>query len=147
MVQNTGNIKAAMIPGSASVLLAPLMKIAPEKTLEFIARHSTGWWLQTEDLPDPDNQVRWENERIVIDYTPNNLEARDRLVSRWTEILKNIDRTADRVVPFGIYPSSHMPLAALGHQCGTCRFGEDAATSVLDLNCRTHDVDNLYIVE
>ncbi|MEO0924524.1 MAG: GMC family oxidoreductase, partial [Cyanobacteria bacterium J06643_13] len=35
----------------------------------------------------------------------------------------------------------------VGHQCGTCRFGEDPATSVLDLNCRTHDVDNLYVVD
>ena len=147
MVQNTGNIKAAMIPGSASPLLAPLMKVAPEKTLEFIAQHSTGWWLQTEDLPDADNRVRWAKDRVAVDYTPNNLVARDRLVNRWTEILKQIDRTTKQIIPFGIYPNSHMPLAALGHQCGTCRFGEDAKTSVLDLNCRTHDVDNLYVVD
>ena len=40
-----------------------------------------------------------------------------------------------------------MTLKDVGHQCGTCRFGEDPATSVLDLNCRTHDVDNLYVVD
>nr|WP_263420082.1 GMC family oxidoreductase [Tolypothrix sp. PCC 7601] len=35
----------------------------------------------------------------------------------------------------------------VGHQCGTCRFGEDPKTSVLDINCRTHDIDNLYVVD
>jgi choline dehydrogenase-like flavoprotein len=36
---------------------------------------------------------------------------------------------------------------SLGHQVGTCKFGEDPKTSVLDLNCRAHDVDNLYVVD
>jgi choline dehydrogenase-like flavoprotein len=40
-----------------------------------------------------------------------------------------------------------MPLQSVGHQCGTCLFGEDPKTSVLNLNCRTHDVDNLYVVD
>jgi choline dehydrogenase-like flavoprotein len=40
-----------------------------------------------------------------------------------------------------------MPMHSLGHQVGTCKFGEDLATSVLDLNCRAHDVDNLYVVD
>jgi choline dehydrogenase-like flavoprotein len=40
-----------------------------------------------------------------------------------------------------------LPLDGVGHQVGTCRFGEDPQTSVLDLNCRTHDIDNLYVVD
>ena len=40
-----------------------------------------------------------------------------------------------------------MPMHSLGHQVGTCTFGEDPSTSVLDLNCRAHDVDNLYVVD
>jgi choline dehydrogenase-like flavoprotein len=40
-----------------------------------------------------------------------------------------------------------MTVKEAGHQCGTCRFGEDPQNSVLDINCRTHDVDNLYIVD
>src|SRR5437016_14660814 len=40
-----------------------------------------------------------------------------------------------------------MPMHSLGHQVGTCKFGEDPATSVLDLNCRAHDVDHLYVVD
>ena len=38
-------------------------------------------------------------------------------------------------------------MQGVAHQCGTCRFGRDPQTSVLDLNCRTHDVDNLYVVD
>jgi choline dehydrogenase-like flavoprotein len=40
-----------------------------------------------------------------------------------------------------------MPLQSVGHQCGTCRFGDDPMTSVLDRDCRTHDIDNLYVVD
>jgi choline dehydrogenase-like flavoprotein len=35
----------------------------------------------------------------------------------------------------------------VAHQSGTCRFGSDPTTSVLDLHCRAHDVDNLYVVD
>jgi len=34
-----------------------------------------------------------------------------------------------------------------GHVCGTCRFGDDPATSVLDASNRAHDLDNLYVVD
>ena len=35
----------------------------------------------------------------------------------------------------------------LGHVCGTCRFGIDPSTSVLDPQNRAHEVDNLYVVD
>ena len=147
MVQNTGNVKAGMIPAEVPPKLAPLVKFTPSRALEVTAKHSTGWWLQTEDLPHLNNRVRWTGEKVCVDYTENNLEARDRLIHRWSETLKAVDKAYKHVVPFGIYPRSHIPLSAVGHQCGTCRFGEDSTTSVLDLNCRTHDVDNLYVVD
>ncbi|HEX5782154.1 MAG TPA: GMC oxidoreductase, partial [Solirubrobacteraceae bacterium] len=40
-----------------------------------------------------------------------------------------------------------IPLAGVAHQCGTVRFGEDPASSVLDVDCRAHEVDNLYVVD
>ncbi|MEL7086435.1 MAG: GMC family oxidoreductase [Cyanobacteria bacterium J06597_1] len=147
MVQNTGNVKAGMIPAEAPPLLAPLAKVAPEQVLEVAARHATGWWLQTEDLPRRDTRVRLVNDKICLDYTPNNIEARDRLAHRWTETLKVVDESVVHVLPIGFYPRTHFPLSMVGHQCGTCRFGEDPTTSVLDLNCQTHDVKNLYVVD
>jgi len=34
-----------------------------------------------------------------------------------------------------------------GHPCGTCRFGNDPESSVLNRDCRAHDLNNLYIVD
>ena len=90
--------------------------------------------------------MRVIGEKLHLDYVPNNQEASDRLTKRWTEVLKNIDRD-EQIIPFGIYPRNNIPLQAVGHQCGTCRFGDDPKTSVLDRNCRTHDVENLYVVD
>ncbi len=106
-----------------------------------------GWWLQTEDLPSPNNRVRIVGDKLHLDYTLNNTEAAERLVYRWTSVLKSISRNIMHVIPFSIYPHNNVPIQGVGHQCGTCRFGSYPRTSVLDLNCRTHDVDNLYVVD
>jgi choline dehydrogenase-like flavoprotein len=43
--------------------------------------------------------------------------------------------------------SMNIPIAGCAHQAGTCRFGTDPATSVLDVNCTAHEVDNLYVAD
>jgi choline dehydrogenase-like flavoprotein len=128
-------------------------KYAP-LTIEEVAKNSIDWWLTTEDLPDPKNQVRVEgDERIVIDYTENNAEPFDRLTERWKGILKEIGcgchivPQANYFTPRSGYFTTKMPMHSLGHQTGTCKFGDDPTASVLDLNCRAHDVDNLYVVD
>ena len=42
---------------------------------------------------------------------------------------------------------TEIPIAGCAHQAGTCRFGKDAKTSVLDRNCKAHELDNLYVVD
>jgi choline dehydrogenase-like flavoprotein len=141
-------------------------KYAP-LTIEEVAKNSIDWWLTTEDLPDPKNQVRVEgDQRIVIDYTENNSEPFDRLTARWKQILQEVDHglvatdvsrlklsgSQSGLTPAaaGIktgYFETRMPMHSLGHQVGTCKFGEDPRSSVLDLNCRAHDLDNLYVVD
>ena len=127
-------------------------KYAP-LTIQQVADSSIDWWLTTEDLPDPNNRVTMDGERIVIDYTENNSEPFDRLVNRWKGILGEIGcgchilPQKSYFLPKSGYFSNKMPMQSLGHQVGTCKFGEDAQTSVLDLNCRAHDVDNLYVVD
>lgn len=147
MVQNTGNVLADMIPAEAPPLLAPFAKLIPGAELHLMAERSVGWWLQTEDLPDPNNRVRMVGDKLHLEYTVNNTEAADRLIHRWTSVLKAIDQSAKHVIPFSIYPRNRVPVQAVAHQCGTCRFGRDPNTSVLDLNCRTHEIDNLYVVD
>ncbi|MEA5462961.1 GMC family oxidoreductase [Leptothoe sp. PORK10 BA2] len=145
-VQNTGNVLRDMIPAEAPEMLAPLVKFVPGSELQRVAELSTGWWLQTEDLPDPANRVQVKQGQLHLSYTPNNVEAADRLIHRWTQMLKAVTR-AEHVIPFGIYPRNKTPIQVLGHQCGTCVFGADPATAVLDINCRAHAVDNLYVVD
>jgi choline dehydrogenase-like flavoprotein len=33
------------------------------------------------------------------------------------------------------------------HQAGTCRMGNDPKTSVVDRNCRVHDMENVYVID
>ena len=54
---------------------------------------------------------------------------------------------AERAIPRFSVLNQRIPLAGIAHQCGTVRFGTDPATSALDVNCRAHDVDNLYVVD
>lgn len=121
----------------------------PSIISEAVAKHSLGWLLITEDLPDTNNRVRLNGDKIFLDYTDNNEEALNRLIKRWQQVLKSIE-PPNRFGSFSLQITSKMEfkeLAHVAHQCGTCRFGEDPETSVLDINCRTHDVDNLYIVD
>jgi choline dehydrogenase-like flavoprotein len=114
---------------------------APEIVLKWMAARSVDWWLTAEDLPDPANRVRFEGERIVVEYRDNNTKAFDRLIARWKSVLRRVHGRAALMVV------GKLPIAAVGHQVGTCRFGIDPATSVLDVDCRVHDVDNLYVVD
>jgi choline dehydrogenase-like flavoprotein len=50
-------------------------------------------------------------------------------------------------LPHNAYLKNEIPIAGCAHQAGTCRFGADPATSVLDVNCKTHQLDNLYVVD
>ena len=38
-------------------------------------------------------------------------------------------------------------IGGVAHQAGTCRFGNDPKSSVLDVNCKAHELDNLYVVD
>jgi len=147
-IQNTGGLLQDIIFAESPPILSVLAKVMPNFGLKQLATRSIGWWLQTEDLPDPKNRVRVDGNKLYLDYTPNNVEAHDRLVYRWTEVLKAIERTAQTSAQRGsIHPRGEAPIQVVANQCGTCRFGEDPKTSVLDLNCRAHDVDNLYVVD
>jgi choline dehydrogenase-like flavoprotein len=51
------------------------------------------------------------------------------------------------VIPRWSVLDQQIPLAGIAHNCGTVRFGTDPAESVLDPNCKAHDLDNLYVVD
>jgi choline dehydrogenase-like flavoprotein len=129
--------------------------IAPGWTLELMARHSLDFWLTSEDLPDPDNRVTLDRQgNIVLAYRPNNEEGHRRLVERLRDLLKR--QSACRVhghechqglFSRNLYVGQRIPLAGVAHQNGTVRFGTDPRTSALDVHCKAHEVDNLYVVD
>ncbi len=141
-IQNSGGILQDVIFSESPPILSVAAKLMPGFGLKQLAKRSIGWWLQTEDLPSPKNRIRVEGSKLYVDYTANNTEAHDRLIYRWIDVLKAIDGNKQ-----SIYPRGEAPIQVVAHQSGTCRFGEDASTSVLDINCRTHDLDNLYVVD
>jgi choline dehydrogenase-like flavoprotein len=138
----------------AVTLRAGAPAIAPNFTLELMAKHSLDFWLTSEDLPDPENRVTLDRDgKIVLSYTPNNLEAHERLQAKLKEALKHqhcdVHGKDCHEGLFGrnLYVGQRIPLAGVAHQNGTIRFGLDPKTSALDVNCKAHDVDNLYVVD
>ena len=129
--------------------------IAPGFVLENMAEHSLDFWLTSEDLPDPNNRVTLDtNGNIVLSYTPNNEEGHKRLIAKLKEIMKQ--QTACKthghdchqgLFARSLYAGQRIPLAGVAHQNGTLRFGDNPNTSVLDRNCKSHEVDNLYAVD
>lgn len=130
----------------ADTLAAGAPPIVPGMTLDLMARHSLDFWLTSEDLPDPDNRVALDRDgKIVLRYRPNNLEAHERLTTRLRQLMRDVGMS--HIVPRQLFVGQRIPLAGVAHQNGTIRFGTDPATSALDIHCRAHEVDNLYVVD
>ena len=117
-------------------------------TLDVMAKHGVDWWATTEDLPMPDNRVTLTpSGDIMLSYTPNNTEPHKRLLNKLKHLAERLDDGMTHFIPQDIYLSQRIPLAGVAHQGGTCRFGTDPSSSVLDVNCKAHDLDNLYVVD
>ena len=62
-------------------------------------------------------------------------------------MLGKLDMNPDHLIQRFAYMKNEIPVAGVAHQAGTCRFGTDPATSVLDVDCKAHELDNLYVVD
>jgi choline dehydrogenase-like flavoprotein len=123
-------------------------KLAPEWTLDRVARHAIDFWLSTEDLPRPDNRVTLEPDgNIRLSYSETNVEARKRLYEQLKSLLPKLDMNEGHLIHRFAYMKNEIPVAGVAHQAGTCRFGTDPASSVLNTDCRAHELDNLYVVD
>jgi choline dehydrogenase-like flavoprotein len=123
-------------------------KLAPQWTLERVARHAIDFWLSTEDLPMPDNRVSVDREgRLTLSYTATNDEPKKRLHAQLKTMLGRLRMEPDHLFHRFAYMANDIPVAGVAHQAGTCRFGTDPATSALDADCRAHEVDNLYVAD
>jgi choline dehydrogenase-like flavoprotein len=132
---------------------APAM--APGFALDMMAAHSLDFWLTSEDLPDPENRVTLDREgKIVLAYKPNNEEGHQRLIAKLKDLMKQQRgchiHGADchqGLFSRNLFFGQRIPLAGVAHQNGTIGFGRDPKSSALNVNCKAHDVDNLYVVD
>jgi choline dehydrogenase-like flavoprotein len=98
------------------------------------------WLAMSEDLPRLENRVTVEpSGEIRLHYRPNNVSAHETLVLETKKILRKLG--------FWIVVSHSHKSKNTTHQCGTLVFGADPRESVLDTYCRTHDIDNLFVVD
>ena len=119
----------------------------PEFVFEGLAAHAMDFWLTSEDLPDPANRVTLDSAgNIVLALFENNLEAHRRLTAKLKQMLNVMD-CHPHLIDRSLYLGKDIPIGGTAHQNGTIRFGHDSATSALDIDCKAHEIDNLYVVD
>ena len=143
-IQMVGKSDAQMFKGEK-----PLeTKLAPMFSLDEVAHHAVDFWLSTEDLPASDNRVTLSADgRIKLSYTPNNQVSKQKLYDKLKSMLGHLGMHPEHLIPRTTYLKNDIGIAGVAHQAGTARFGTDPATSVLDVDCNAHEVDNLYVVD
>ena len=143
-IQMVGKSQAEMYKGEKPIET----KLAPMFSLREVATHAVDFWLSTEDLPMPDNRVTLEKDgNVKLAYAANNQESGKRLYHELRSMLGHLGMHPDHLIPRNAYLKTTIPVAGCAHQAGTCRFGNDPATSVLDATCKAHELDNLYVVD
>ena len=131
-------IRGEELPGFLSFL--------PEMPFDKMAEYSMDFWLQSEDLPRPDNRIFYDGDKVVLSITEGQEEAAHRLKHKLESLMEPIG-ARPKLLERRLYLGKNIPINGTAHQAGTCRFGIDPAMSVLDLNCRSHEVDNLYVAD
>ena len=131
----------------ADILRTGAPRFVPGPALDYVARHSLDFWLTTEDLPHPDNRVTVDRRG---EHPPRQDPAQHRASQAAAGQAQGPARSArlpPEHVPRWSVLSQQIPLAGIAHNCGTVRFGTDPKRSALDLNCKSHDLENLYVVD
>jgi choline dehydrogenase-like flavoprotein len=130
-----------------NILRAGAPWFAPGLALDYLAKHAIDFWLTTEDIPHPDNRVTVGRDgSIHLSKTYYNTEPHRRLLGKLKSLLGELGCQATAIPRWSVL-DQEIPLAGIAHNCGTVRFGEDPASSALDVNCKAHDLDNLYVVD
>ncbi|MCX5464446.1 GMC oxidoreductase [Alcaligenes parafaecalis] len=124
----TGNILKANMPAAFPLWLTRL-----------IARYAYGWFLTSEDLPNPESRVMVRDGQIVVNWVRSNMWAHQALIKRTRAVMRKAGFPVVLTHTFGRKTTSH--------QCGTAKMGLDPRSSVVSTDCRTHDVSNLYITD
>jgi choline dehydrogenase-like flavoprotein len=143
LIQMCATSHAAQIKAEA---LPEWLEWLPNMPFDKMARHSMDFWLSSEDIPLAQNRIFYDGDRVTLDVTETNATAHRRLRKKLEEAL-NGTGAHPKLLDRSLYLGKNIPLSGTAHQAGTLRFGTDPATSVLDLNCKAHELDNLYVTD
>jgi choline dehydrogenase-like flavoprotein len=133
-----------LLPGDFGVVRHPV-GVAPAWPLSYgdmepyYVRAEHLFWVYGKHGEDPFAGVSSRDYK----YPPVRHEPRIQQLSDGLRKLGMVDTTFVR----SLYLHQAFDAAATVHQAGTARFGTQPATSVLDVRCRAHDLDNLYVVD
>jgi choline dehydrogenase-like flavoprotein len=121
-------------------MLTVAQPLVPTPFLQAMADRSVDWWVMSEDLPNPENQITINTDgSICVHWKPNNRISHEKLIKVAREMMRAAGYPLVFVQRMGIETNSH--------QCGTIRFGNDPSKAVLDTNCKAYDLENLYVVD
>jgi choline dehydrogenase-like flavoprotein len=128
--------------GIRSELLLSLLVKIPSHLAAALLGNAGVFAASTEDDPDPDNRISLDPSQpngahFVYTITED--------LRRRADALRAAFKTSIR--PWRLVPLSPTLSMNYGHPCGTCRFGDDARSNVLDRNCKAHGLDNLFVVD
>lgn len=145
-IQMLGKSDADQIHGEAPRWAGAVM---PDMPFEVLAHHAVDFWLCGEDLPLPESRVTLDQDdaiHLALDEK-NNIAGLKRLQHKLQGMLGHLGMHEHHLLDHSIYLHKGMPIGATAHQAGTVRFGDDPQSSALDVNCKAHDLDNLYVVD
>ena len=131
-IQSQGRVHPEQVKSVMPFLPAPAVRAWTRRGMEFLA--------MSEDLPSPENRVTLTSSgQVRLSYTAGSSPVHGLLVREARRMLRRAGYAGVVTHEFRNENTTH--------QCGTAVFGEDPRSSVLDPLCRTHDVDNLYVVD
>ena len=89
-------------------------KLAPEWTLERVAKHAIDFWLSTEDLPLPDNRVTVDQDgKLTLSYTATNDVPKQKLYDKLRSMLGKLDLNAGHLIHRFAYMKNEIPVAGV----------------------------------
>ena len=118
------------------------MRHIPLWAYEMWVSRATDWLAMTEDLPRAENRVTLGPEvGRCWRFAPTTCARTRSLSKNCARLLARLGYWSPKI--FAHSTGTHNTT----HQCGTLVFGTDPRSSVLDPYCRTHDVENLFVVD
>ena len=112
----------------------------PMAILDEVTKYTLDLFIQSEDLPLPENRVTLSSTgQVTISRRETNLPAHHMLIANM--------KTVVRKAGFPVVLTRSLGVEATSHQCGTAVMGDDPASSVVDADLRAHDVGNLWIAD